>query len=123
MPTLTGFASPPTPTFDYWICGDIAVIYVPSSANALSNTTRMTITNLPSALQPASESPACISGGINFSINTFLVWYFTASSATVLFAATSSNSNVGSTFSQTSFTSSGSNKGFGGGETCIYPLF
>jgi hypothetical protein len=51
--TLTGYASPLTGTFKWVSDGLTATVYLPSGVTGTSNSTTLTITGLPAAVQPA----------------------------------------------------------------------
>lgn len=52
--TLTGFGTNPTGTISYRVTGNVASLWVASGITDTSNANTMTITGLPSAIQPAS---------------------------------------------------------------------
>ena len=58
--TLTGFASPPTGTVNYEIAGKQCTLTVLAAITATGNSTFMTMTGLPLAVQPATGSPQVI---------------------------------------------------------------
>lgn len=51
-PTLTGFSSAPTCTFYWRVVGNFADWWAEATCTATSNTTALTVTNLPTAVQP-----------------------------------------------------------------------
>lgn len=55
--SMTGFGTPPTPTVKYSRSGNVVTLMMASSGVALSNTSGLTLSGLPSAIQGAS-SPA-----------------------------------------------------------------
>lgn len=53
-PTLTGFASPPSPTMHWARTGQIVTLNCNGGFSATSNATTMSITNIPAAIRPAA---------------------------------------------------------------------
>jgi hypothetical protein len=121
--TLTGMSATTTGTIDYWICGsELAILYVPANIFGTSNSTSMTMTGLPSALQPATTSPMCTTGdGLNNSVGANLNWSFASGSGTVTFAILTVSGSLVQP-SPTGFTSSAS-KGLQTGAVCTEILF
>ncbi len=67
--TLTGFTSNPTTTCNYYIQGNTVTLTI-ASATATSNATTMTLTGVPSAIQPATTK-MCMSMAVENISNVF----------------------------------------------------
>lgn len=106
--TLTGCTTTPTATFDYVRNGNLISLYCNTGLTGTSNSTAMTITGLPSSLQPTfNRNVVC---PITDNGTAQIGWVGVGGSGTMTFVKPGSN-----------FTNSGT-KGIGGNWTIIYSL-
>lgn len=114
--TLTGFAASPTPTIQFIKIDNRVTLYITADAVATSNTTAMTMTGVPAALQPTNDKDH-ITRGVNNSSNVLLAPLLTGGGGVITFGIL----NASPVFTNTGFTASG-NKGLLAGWSFSYIL-
>lgn len=121
--TLTGCTTSPTATVYYTIVGGICTLWIGSTLAATSNTTAMTITGLPTAVQPSSRRRThCLV--TNNAANALAFVEVNTGSGTATFNLATTNggpSSINVAYGASSFANSGS-KGLDSSWTVSYPL-
>jgi len=116
--TLTGFTAGTSGTINYVVAGGICALYAPAGFTGTSNAITMTMTGLPSAVQPANTVNATCgkvsnNNGIDYACEC------TVSGSTITFTTllgSSPNITYGGSFANTGV------KGLGTGWTITYPI-
>ena len=119
--TLTGFTSPPSPSFRWSISGDIVHLTCTSNSAAISNATTMTLTNLPSAIQPTNGQVIISDGFTDNGNNVVGETYVASGSPTVTFYLLSTTAVTNRLQGLTAFTATGL-KGIGTTFSIMYSL-
>lgn len=89
--TLTGMSSTTSGTFNYYTIGNLVTLRVPTSIEGTSNSATMTLTGVPSAIQPAAASTVpCIVVNNSTDMLGFLI---TAPGSTFIFAVTNTTTD------------------------------
>lgn len=117
-PTWTGFSSAPSGDLSYVDFGAFVIMWTGSLLQGLSNSTSMSISGIPEAIQPAAgRTVACsvINGGSEQA--GAVVVHDDGTAGFLVGVVGTSNVDLGSS----SFASGGSNKGLAAGWTIIYP--
>lgn len=91
--TITGCTTAPTGTAFWWKMGNLAVITLPA-VSATSNSTALTFTGLPAALQPAHGNNTIVSLLEDNGVNTYGTVQFSAGSGTMTCLKASSTSGA-----------------------------
>lgn len=123
--TLTGYAANPTGTVNYQRVGKIVTLWVTSAITGTSNAATMTMTGLPSTVQPASAVSTLCPGirsdaTTGASTNVGLGWA-SINAGTITFNLLVASGVVYYQTGANNFTASGT-KGLDVGWTCTYPV-
>lgn len=120
--TLTGMTATVTGTFNYVVSGDTVTLYSSSGILGTSNSTAMTITGLPNAINPVNAQ-LFVTWGVENSgtANNLAVAEINTNNTVTLGLSSSGASSTPVTFGVNDFTSSGT-KGINGGWTITYSL-
>lgn len=121
-PTWTGFSSSPSGALSYLDLGAFVVLWSGGGTTGASNSTAMTITNLPSGIRPTSgnrfvpcllvDNDGLIEGAVNISGATMTFYKTTAQGASQPYPVFPSSAG---------FTTGGAQKGVGAGFMIVYP--
>lgn len=120
--TLTGMTAGTTGTVNYVRMGNLVTVYVTANITGTSNTTAMTMTGLPSSIQP-TNAQSCFSGAIENAGSGSQIAFVTISGGTITFNLILSpgTGNSPITYATTNFTNS-SAKGVLAGWTITYAI-
>jgi len=119
--TLTGMTATTSATFNYFRTGSIAVLCTTAALTGTSNSTSMTLTGIPSVVQPVVDCTV-LCGRLCDNGNNNLLGEASVSAGTLTFGIVKNNAVAN--FSQTSttaFTNAGT-KGVSAGWYVIYPI-